>query len=86
MKKIIIISFVCFFIIAFIVGKCNNDDSIDTTTIAQSDTINTDIPHIETTVVSSAVEIPSMPNSIQSQMLYRLAYCTSYNNETKCPN
>ena len=91
MKKIIIIFFVSIFFIAFIVGRCNNDDSIDTTqsvapTTAPDETINTVIPQITTSVESSAVEIPSMQKNIQSQMLYRLAYTTSYNYKTKCPN
>ena len=91
MKKIIIIFFVSIFFIAFIVGRCNNADSVDTSqsvvpTIVPDETINTDIPQIITSVDSSTVEIPSMPNNTQSQMLYRLAYCTSYNKETKCPN
>lgn len=91
MKKIIIIFFVSIFFIAFIVGRCNNVDSMDTAqsvvpTIVPDETINTEIPQITTSVDSFPVEIPSMPNNTQSQMLYRLAYCTSYNNETKCPN
>lgn len=91
MKKIIIIFFVSIFFIAFIIGRCNNADSVDTAqsvvpTIVPDETINTDIRQIITSVDSSTVEIPSMPNNTQSQMLYRLAYCTSYNKETKCPN
>lgn len=91
MKKIIIIFFVSIFFIAFIVGRYNNADSMDTAqsvvpTIVSDETIKTEIPQITTSVDSSPVEIPSMPNNTQSQMLYRLAYCTSYNNETKCPN
>lgn len=91
MKKIIIIFFVSIFFIAFIVGRCNNADSVDTAqsvvpTIVPDETTNIDIPQIITSVDSSIVGIPFMPNNTQSQMLYRLAYCTSYNKETKCPN
>ena len=91
MKKIIIIFFVSIFFVAFIVGKCKNDDSIDTTqsavlTTVIDETVNTKIPQITTSVDSSVAEIPSMSNNIRSQMLYRKAYCTSYNKETKCPN
>lgn len=91
MKKIIIIFFVSIFFVAFIVGKCKNEDSIDTTqsavlTTVTAETVNTKIPQITTSVDSSVAEIPSMSNNIRSQMLYRKAYCTSYNKESKCPN
>lgn len=90
MKKIIIIFIISILSVAFIVGKCNSDetnvyDSVATETyvIPTKDTINDNIITIDT----NSIEIPViLYKNYPDKKLYRIGYSVSYNEKTKCPN
>ena len=100
MRKFIIIFVVGLFLIAFIVGKCNEDGDDEVSEIAveliqekgQKQEIREtklDVPEERKQPVlldSTAIENPQNLRSRPEQILVRLGYCTSYNNKTKCPN
>lgn len=96
MKYFLIIFIICIFILALIIGRCNGECTTDEEnieciqsvkeikTIEEKNEIGEDNEkHIYDT---SAYEIPLILNDVPSQLLVRLAYTTSYNRDTHCPN
>ena len=100
MKRFIIIFIVGIFLLAFIVGKCNNDDmeevSEEVVELVQDKNQEIDIKETVVDVPkdreqsvfldSTVSDNPRNLRSYPEQILVRKGYCTSYNNETKCPN
>lgn len=101
MKKFIIIFVIGIFLLAFIVGKCNDDEMDEIAETEEVEHVKEDgyKDDIKETVVdvpednkqplvlnTSALEIPRTLSSVPEQILVRIAYTTSYNYETRCPN
>lgn len=100
MKRFIIFFVIGIFLLAFIVGRCNNDDienvEEDGTEYVEDggqeeafkETVIDVAEETNPQVVLNSVsfEIPRSIRSIPEQILVRLAYTTSYNKDTKCPN
>lgn len=98
MKKFLIIFVIGIFLLAFIVGKCNDDmDEIeDDTMVELVITKNSNIGIKERVVPddnkhplsldTTTLATPRIFRSVPEQILVRISYTTSYNNETKCPN
>lgn len=100
MKKFIIIFVVGIFLMALVVGRCNNDDGDEVQEkeieLVHKNEQKQEIKKTELDVHkevkktllldSTVLENPKKIRSYPEQLLIRLSYCTSYNRETKLPN
>lgn len=95
MKKFIIMFIAFIFILAFLIGQCNDDtpdafyesDDVVEEPVVQEKTED-DAPQkkLREDLSTDAVEIPSVLSNVPEQFLNRKAYMVSYNSSTKCPN
>lgn len=97
-KLILITSMISLFVIAFIVGQCNKEDeqivpehSIESSedSVASGFKENFEPTNETQSVIildSTAIEIPRLISKLPEQILCRIGYTTSYNNETKNAN
>lgn len=96
MKKFIIMFIAFIFILAFLIGQCNDDtpdafyESVDVVeeSVIQEETEVDDVPqkNLREDLRDDAVEIPKVLSDVPEQLLNRMAYMISYNFSTKCPN
>ena len=95
MKKLIIMFTALIFILAFIIGQCNEEtpdafyeggDVVEES--VSQDNIEKDVSQkiIAENLKLDAVEIPKVLTDIPELTLNRKAYTVSYNSNTKCPN
>ena len=102
MKKFIIMFISFIFILALIIGQCNDDNSEpayeDSSIIEQSEVIKgkksnlvSDVKETQEElpnepVVVNSVEIPILKRPVPELLIKRKAYTVSYNKDTRCPN
>ena len=90
MKRIIVIFFISIFVIAFIVGKYNNEDVCDISNKRIHKTTKTLVSHSSVSIATHdtlAFQDPIiLDKTCPHLLLQRLGYSVSYNKDTKCPN
>lgn len=98
MKKFIILFIAFIFVLAFALGQCNDNDTLDMIDEAE-DVTDQSIeaepekkelaePQNKTVDIPSvnSIEIPTILSDVSELILVRKAYKVSYNGDTKCPN
>ena len=95
MKKFIIMVIAFIFILAFIIGQCNEEtpdalyeggNQVEESAV-QDDTEKYEPQKIiSENIIIDAVEIPRVLSDLPVQILNRKAYTVSYNDSSKCPN
>lgn len=95
MKKFIIMFIAFIFILAFIIGQCNEEtpdalyeggNQVEESAV-QDDTEKYEPQKIiSENIIIDAVEIPRVLSDLPVQILNRKAYTVSYNDSSKCPN
>ena len=95
MKKFIIMFIAFIFILAFIIGQCNEEipdalyeggDLVEESVVQDSNEEYESQKDIAENIKIDAIEIPKVLSDLSVQILNRKAYTVSYNDSTKCPN
>ena len=92
MKKIIVIFIAFVFVVAIVVGRCNDETSDMSYESADAIELPTELEKESSQQIvvdnpkENSIEIPNTLIEVPEQIIARNAYTASYNRNTKCPN